>query len=199
MHDFLGPKKPFIQSAIISRTLSPGIGELCACDRGLSRLYRCSDCDSNRAYCIKCIVASHNDCYFHWAEKWNGTYFERTDMHHLGLRIYMGHGGTCCPKVSPSSYVPLRVVDCNGFHDCRVIYCHCVSKQDVYLQLLESGLFPSSLKQPVLAFTFRCLQDFSTQTHASRKSAFDYMKAIQRKTNDLEPNSVAVSPPSIIY
>lgn len=115
-------------------------------------------------------------------------------MSAVGLQVYLGHAGDCCPRNSPSMVENLRVAETNGMHVCRIVYCKCRWQTDKHLQLIRNGLFPSSLKKPTLAFTMRLLNDFRTHTHASRKSAYDYMKSIRRKTDDNMPDYVEVRP-----
>ena len=110
----------------------------------------------------------------------------------LGLQISLGHDGEPCPNALLSSPEQVSAVDINGIHTCKILYCHCHWQLNKHLQLIRHGLFPSSVKQPTLLFTFRLLDDFHIHTHASRKSAYDYMKAIRRKTNDNTPDYVKV-------
>ena len=169
---------------MLQRFVSPHIGEPCPCLRSKVRLFRCADCDTNQMMCSSCLVDSHKNCLFHWAEKWNGRFFERVEMSHLGLRVYLGHDGDRCPRASDASAVPLTVVDINGIHRSSAVYCQCGFPNSRHLQLAKAGLFPATVRKPELAFTFRCLSDFHVHTHTSRKSAFDYTKAMGRKTND---------------
>lgn len=187
MRDFVGGSLALIQNAILSRWASESVDDLCNCGRGKSRIYRCVDCDTNDIMCELCLLDRHQHSLFHWAEKWNGSFFEQYEMSKLGLRIFLGHGGKCCPRTLPTSLIRIRVVDINGIHNSSVVYCECPGRMENYLQLIAHGLFPASVKLPSLAFTMRCLSDFHTHTHASRKSAFDYMKALRRKTDHIDP------------
>jgi hypothetical protein len=59
-------------------------------------------------------------------------------------------------------------------------------------QLLEAGLFPASVKQPSLAFTFNVLKDFHLHTLKSKKSAYDSISALHQQTNNAFPMDVPV-------
>lgn len=192
MQDFIGDRLPSIQNAILDRSADKATNNLCHCNSGALSLFRCQDCDSNKLACASCLVRDHQHSWFHWGEKWTGTYFEKVDMSTLGLEVQLGHAGERCPNSSQFSVEKIRVVEINGIHSCKVVYCRCHWKHDKYLQLIGSGLFPSSIKKPSLLFTIRLLNDFQIHTHASRKSAYDYIKAIGRKTNDAMPEYVKV-------
>ena len=192
MRDFVGERLPSIQNAILQRMADDGVHRPCRCNNGDLSLFRCQDCDTNKLSCAKCLVEAHRHNWFHWAEKWTGEFFEKTDMSTLGLTIPLGHAGDSCPDALFSSTEQVSVVDINGIHIRQILYCHCDWQLNKHLQLIRNGLFPSTVRKPSLLFTIRLLDDFHTHMHASRKSAYDYMKAIRRKTNDNMPDYVKV-------
>lgn len=158
---------------------------MCNCNNGLRRQYRCADCSNAACMCKDCILREHSQEPFHWIEEWNGYCFRRVGLRDLGLVLHMGHKGEECPKLSENrSPANLIVVDSNGVHRCFVHYCYCKGAAVNALQLIGAGIFPATTKRPQTGFTFRCLRDFHWYTLASKGSAHDYIKALDRKTND---------------
>jgi hypothetical protein len=47
-------------------------------------------------------------------------------------------------------------------HETIVEYCHCLQAPSEPFQLIEVGLFPSTLDQPMTAFTFEVLQNLKS-------------------------------------
>ncbi len=61
-------------------------------------LYRCSDCGlGGLLSCADCCIHFHSNLPFHRIKKWNGRYFEWSDLDKLGLVINLGHQGVMCP------------------------------------------------------------------------------------------------------
>ena len=151
------------------------------------RIFRCHDCVVNEPMCSQCLLAMHAYEPFHWGEVWTGSCFKKIDLSRIGKKILLGHGGQCCPANIGDNMatVKLTIIDCNGVHNCMVVYCRCIEGAGPYsevMQLLSSRLFPYTTNKPETAVTFRCLEDFRIHTNASRKSAYDYMKALYAVT-----------------
>ncbi len=61
-------------------------------------MYRCIDCGLGGALsCQECCVHLHTHLPFHQIKKWNGRFFERSDLDILDLVISLGHSGQLCP------------------------------------------------------------------------------------------------------
>lgn len=145
--------------------------------------------------CEDCFVQDHTREWFHWAEKWDGKSFKRLELQNLGLVIPLGHDGDFCPGVSKVTFPDdLSVVDSNGVHKCSVQFCKCHGHESKALQLIRAGIFPATTKKPQTGFTFRCMRDFHAYTLASKGSAYDYIKALDRKTNDPTSKKTFVCP-----
>jgi hypothetical protein len=54
-------------------------------------------------------------------------------------------------------------------------------------------LFPATFEQPQTAFTFTAMKQFHVHALASKKSAYDYVKALCQLSNNAAPTTVAVS------
>ncbi|KAL0058117.1 hypothetical protein AAF712_015211 [Marasmius tenuissimus] len=127
----------------------------------------------------------------HWAEEWNGMYFERKDPSELGLIISLGHNGGRCPAIGhPCSPLTFTIVDCNGIHTAKVEYCQCPNAPNRFQQLLEARLFPASVDKPETTFTFELLKDNHLHGLSSKKTSHDFMYALRMKTDNAFPEYV---------
>ena len=164
----------------------------CHCGKGF-RTTRCKDCTSHVPSCDKCFLKDHSKNMFHFAEKWNGRYFERSSQARLGRVLFLGHDGSQCPSNSTGS-LNLDVVALNGVHGCKVMYCECASAGKHWEQLLDAELFPATLAKPATAFTFGIIKEFDLISSISKTSAMDFVTTIRRQTNNAFPDDVPVSP-----
>jgi len=151
-------KLPLIQSSILKMKTHQDIGKPCSCGSALARLYRCQECFNSRMFCGSCVVSAHTHGAFHHIRKWVGTHFICTSLKELGLVITLGHSGDQCPNLSNTTHGrPTTVVHTNGMHETVIRYCHCLEAPLEPFQLIEAGLFPSTLDQPATTFTFEVL------------------------------------------
>jgi hypothetical protein len=58
---------------------------------------------------------------------------------------------------------------------------------------MRSRLFPATIEQPATTFTFNLLKQFHVHCFESKKSAFDYIGALRRLTNNVRTDLVPVS------
>ncbi len=164
----------------------PGMGDPCECKvNGAVRICYCKECGPRSTCCTTCFVDRHRFLTNHWAEVWNRNFLERKDISELGHVISYGHdleGGRC--KNAPIT--DFILVDLNGVHRTKASFCVCIANRlpDKVDQLLSAQVFPGTLKSPAVGFTFRLLEDFHLQTLTSKKSPYDYMMALRRKTNN---------------
>jgi hypothetical protein len=174
---------------IIAHETDELVGKPCGC--GLAhRTTRCDDCFQSKPTCDMCFVASHRNAPLHWAERWNGGFFERLDISHLGHIITLGHRGDPCRNSTPIRFI---VTDRNGIHDTRLAFCRCISVPNDVDQLMRARIFPGSIKSPSSGFTFDVLKDFHLQTLESKKSAYDFIAGLRRRSNNAFPSDVPVS------
>lgn len=162
-------------------------------DEGGAGLYRCYDCFQPQLLCPDCLCRSHQQDPFHRVQRWNGFHFERSSLAACGLIMEVGHGGESCRRKAKSPEIwDLTVVDWNGIHKCKVIFCNCFPGQERHIQLFKAGLFPCSKDRPATAFTFTVLKHFQTSSVVSKTAAYDYHKALVRQTDGAVPSEVAV-------
>ncbi|TDL17558.1 hypothetical protein BD410DRAFT_843487 [Rickenella mellea] len=147
---------------------------------------RCKDCFQGTLSCDACFLKSHQNTPFHWAEKWNGSFFVQHDFSELGGIVSLGHHGKHCPNIRTNRGPrKVYVVTTNGVHTTQMAFCECggASSEDA-VQLMEAQLFPGSMGSPGYAFSFELLRSFHLHNLESKKSAYDFIKAIRRMTNN---------------
>jgi len=192
-----------LQREILSLEAERTVGEKCGCCQNNSSpkmgadsmaMYRCLECFSHTPVCATCVVQTHQEQPFHHIQMWNGMFFSRASLHDLGHILYLGHGGTKCPRNTqkPTSFV---VVHANGIHHRRILYCTCrpsTDKHEKVLQLVRHQLFPASVSIPQTAFTFDVLEKFHQHSLSGKISAYDYFDALRKHTDAAFPQHVPV-------
>ncbi|KAG5223262.1 CxC2 domain-containing protein [Salix suchowensis] len=153
--------------------------------------YRCTDCYDESLYCRTCIVDSHSRTPFHRIEHWTEEqFFTATSLKALGLRIQLGHDlGKTCLNPSKAKGDAFVILDTTGIHEVALDFCDCQTRQPATVQLLQRGLFPSTVTNPQTAATFHVLDTFQMLSMEGQVSAFEFYKAISRITDktDLNP------------
>lgn len=141
------------------------------------------------------MVSAHKGFPLHNIEEYNGSFFQKSALASLGLRIHLLHEGSKCPNIIQNDYdgTECLIGHTNGFHKIRVSFCNCPNHPSKVDQLVIENLFPASVDDPRTLFTFQILKDFHLQTRISKKSAYDYLRAIRRKTDGALVNNVSVS------
>ncbi|PPQ98101.1 hypothetical protein CVT26_003271 [Gymnopilus dilepis] len=179
------PKFGDILHSMMAAESPPSVNQPCHCGRSNAfRTCHCNDCTFFQPCCSGCFIKSHQHVPYHWAEVWNGNYFERKDISSLGYTITYGHdaSGGQCPHAKPFDFT---LVDLNGVHQTKIALCSCIGKfADRFSYLIQSRIFPATVAQPQIGFTFALLKDFHLQTLTSKKSPYDYLFAIRHKTNN---------------
>ena len=69
----------------------------CRCGTGRA-IWRCSDCADKSAVCLFCCRQRHKLHWFHRVEKWNGRFYQRGSLWQVGVKIFVGHDGSPCPR-----------------------------------------------------------------------------------------------------
>lgn len=185
-----------IQATILEREFSSTVNGTCSCGPSPA-LYRCLECFFSIPSCRQCITTSHIHSPFHHIQCWTGTHFKRTSLSSLGLFLHLGHASLCCPNVLPGSIGrTMTIVHTNGVHSMVITFCHCAGAEEEPIQLVASGLFPATIKCPATVITFAVLKEFHIHTTASKKSAFDYVRALEMLTDNVFPDRPSVSLPS---
>ncbi|KAJ7504835.1 hypothetical protein B0H11DRAFT_2343124 [Mycena galericulata] len=171
------------------------LGNPCSCGAvGSETIYRCRDCFKARMCCSICIIHKHEDNPFHRIEKWEGRFFSPSSLEKLGqvvqtcLDVEVATGR--CPHVTDKTVGhKMTLGDHNGFHDVKFEFCSCspgrgLAILPVWRQLLAVRLFPASFASPATVFTWRTMKEFHIHCLASKKSAYDYIKALCKLTDN---------------
>lgn len=126
-------------------------------------------------------------------QHWNGSFFQRTSLQALGLRIQLGHGGAPCPNPSPGPR-GFCVVSSSGIHHVTVDLCDCGSNSflSCRTQILRAGWFPATFNRPKTAFTFECLDTFHELTLQGKTTLHDFFQMILNKTDNLRLTKTTV-------
>lgn len=122
-----------------------------------------------------------------YMQSWTGTFFTKSSLQEIGLRVNLGHRGSICP--SPSGHVDDFIVcDTSGIHRITVTFCGCVHsdgnrKYPHYMQLLQVGWYPMSHARPQSACTFAVLDFFLDLTHQAKTNLYDFHRTLQRQSD----------------
>ena len=96
------------------------------------------------------------------------------------------------PRLDSDQCPILTIVDITGIHELRTRFCRCspLDSNPLSHQLLSMGLFPSSMKNPKTAFTFRVLDDLDLTNLEGKISTFKYFKKLRRLTSNAFPHMI---------
>ncbi|GBE78058.1 hypothetical protein SCP_0109400 [Sparassis crispa] len=136
----------------------------------------------NQATAMRCL-----DCFGGKLEGWNGQFFERISLAHIGLRVQLGHHSGRCFQ-NQCGPVRFTVLDVSGTHHVNVDFCRCGESPGGWnecIQLLRVGWYPATTECPRTAFTFDYLNTFHLLTLQGKLNLYDYYKAILRKTDNI--------------
>jgi hypothetical protein len=164
-----------------------GPSHQCAyCGRNNLQLYRCLTCMGTANHCQSCTLIRHQTTPFHRVVLWDDVTgcFRRTSLASLGLVLSVGHSPqfSKCPNATSPSH--LTAVHTNGLHDISIRFCGCSHALSFDLQLFGYRLFPSTVNVPNTAFSFEVLEEFRYHHLEGKGSAYTFMNALCRLTND---------------
>jgi hypothetical protein len=85
------------------------------------------------------------------------------------------------------------VIDINGIHSIKLLFCDCISLAPHRKQLLAVSWFPATVDRPQTAFTFNILNSFHLLTLQGKTSAFNYYHSLSHKSDNTGLLNVKVS------
>ncbi|KAJ7453629.1 hypothetical protein B0H11DRAFT_1740870 [Mycena galericulata] len=159
------------------------------CSCGEMASFRCPECGVTDMVCARCLVGMHRGQQCHHVEQWDGFAFVRTSLYRLGHQVHLGHRGRPCEH-NDGKGREFVLVDTNGIHLARILYCGCEEAPARHIQLVRARLFPATLKDPKTVFTFDVLHNFHVHNLTSKKPALDYYRALQKLTDNARPGKV---------
>ncbi|KAG6819407.1 hypothetical protein H0H93_012104, partial [Arthromyces matolae] len=119
------------------------------------------------------------------ASKWNDSFFEKTTLKQLGLRIQLNHvWNDTCPAPRQASGNDFVIIDTLEIHEVALDFCNCEKSKPWEVQLLRSRLYPTTATRPSSAVTFGCLRHFQLLSFESKCSVFEYIGALSRATDN---------------
>jgi hypothetical protein len=176
-----------LQELLLDVKSDPLVQSDCPCTRSQKRTTRCLDCSFYGVSCNECFIDAHRNLPTHWAEVWDVErgFFIRHDISSLrsqGYATHLGHHGACCP--SADKEVLFILVDTNGIHNTKFCFCNCAGAPDRVEQLMRVRMFPATMRRPTMAFTFNLLHQFHLHHLESKASAYDFIGALRRITDN---------------
>ena len=124
---------------------------------------------------------------------WNGSFFQRTTLRDLGLRVQLGHAlGDSCPTLLAAN-VTFRVIHSNGIHQVAVDRCRCHGAADFYEQLLHINWWPATPLNSKTAATFEVLRHFHLLNLQGKVTGYSFYQALEYQTDNTGLNIPPVS------
>lgn len=121
----------------------------------------------------------------HFTQHWKNGFFDRTFLHSLGLVCNLGHDSDPCPR--ESQHYDLTIIDVNGSHKVRVMFCTCDPETPLdqrYRQLLRMRWYPASFTRPRTAFSFDLLETYHKLTLQGKLNVYDFYLAVMQKSDN---------------
>ncbi|KAJ7852858.1 hypothetical protein B0H13DRAFT_1904401 [Mycena leptocephala] len=149
--------------------------------------YRCRECKGGLLFCRDCCVQRHLDNPLHIIEAWTGTYFVKTSLQALGLRVQFGHPpGEYCANPE-AAYKDFVVIHDNGIHEVSVDFCGCENRSSagpLDTQLLRGGWYPASEERPKSCMTLLALEKFHLGTLQAKTTMYDFYRTLEKLTSN---------------
>lgn len=146
-----------------------------------------SKCVSAHSVLLPILIA-----WQEWVEE--GSYFRRTTLQSLGLRVQLMHppGDRCLLPASADK--DFTVIHHNGIHHVSVDFCHCGRGRGVEhrQQLMRNGWWPASIANPQTCATIACLRQFHKINNLSKVAVYEYYRALQQLSDNTGINLVSV-------
>ncbi|KAF8164054.1 hypothetical protein K438DRAFT_1775752 [Mycena galopus ATCC 62051] len=160
---------------------------LCPTCRTRVTEFRCRDCFGDIMYCKACTLSAHSENPLHRIEKWHYSYFVRTSLAQLGLRVQLGHRPhqrCSAPEPAHSGFITLHT---NGIHKVRIDFWGCERAEEVggpEIQLLRAGWFPATHEWPQTCATITVLEQFHQDTLQSKMTMYDFYGVLEKLTDN---------------
>jgi len=178
MMELFAPHFDKLQAAILSTHYHNDVRGVCSCGSGPVP-YKCEECFHPYMLCCVCIISVYIQHPFHHIGEWCDTHFKCTSLSSIGAVLHLGHRGEKCRNRLPGPGHNTVIVHTNGIHHLCIEYCRCNDVSEA-MQLCRSGLFSATMERPETAFIFAVLNDFHMHSLTSKKSALDYIDALQK-------------------
>ncbi|KAH6916353.1 hypothetical protein BKA70DRAFT_1419261 [Coprinopsis sp. MPI-PUGE-AT-0042] len=149
-----------------------------------NRGFRCRTCMPGLLYCAPCIVDAHRHLPLHNVEAWIDGFMQQVSLKDLGVRIQLGSHSGPCPSPRRPTEDKFTIIHSGGIASVGLDFCGCASSTSHFIQLLRHRLFPATVGEPQTAATFDVLENFQMLSFTSKISAFDFVTALQCRTDN---------------
>ncbi|PIL33158.1 hypothetical protein GSI_04608 [Ganoderma sinense ZZ0214-1] len=185
------------QNDLLAREACPDAPTTCpgSCKKDLEPpFYRCFDCFHPPMVCEGCIIRDHVHNPFHRIEVWDPAvrFWQRRSLGSLDKFILnLGHSGKPCTLTTKNPR-PMTIIHGQGVTQMKVLFCACPEDDTKAAvpdmsQLLRFGLFPGSWDVPRSAFSVNGLRDYHLLSVQCQITGHDFMKFLQRSTDNVVP------------
>ncbi|KAJ7653450.1 hypothetical protein B0H17DRAFT_957495 [Mycena rosella] len=197
MDELKAQEAVFLQT-LLSRHHDPLLLTRCACGKH-NRKIGCSDCLDSELLCRQCWLDKHRTMPTHWALIWNATdkFFEKSDFCRVRKNavIGLGHHGQRCRDAELGRTFTL--VDSNGIHATALAFCRCPTADGQrgapeFQQLLRTGIFPGSIKEPETGYMLGVLEYYRQLRSQGKGSAYNFVHVLRRMADPFFMGSVPV-------
>ncbi|KAJ7798681.1 hypothetical protein B0H14DRAFT_2211105, partial [Mycena olivaceomarginata] len=174
---------------LVTREGLMGQDLVCSCSQPAK--YRCTECYGMQLFCRGCLVNGHRTHPLCRIEAWNGNFFEKRELRHLGLRVQLCHpDNQPCPRSCPGRN-KFVVIAPNGFHHVAVDFCECrlSGSRRRWEQLLSYGWYPATPDDPQSAITISTLKLFHAVSLQGKTTAYHFFNALAKITENTGSNA----------
>jgi len=141
------------------------------------------------------LLCVHDSSTNRIMQQWTGSFFKRTPLASLGLRVQLGHRRNEMCRDRQPGHQDLVVIHTNGIHEVAVDYCVCqeVAKVgDFWQQLMRQQWYPGSTTKPRTVCTFGMLKHFHALTLEGKMSLHGFYGRVEKRTDNTGTVSLKV-------
>ncbi|KAJ7023345.1 hypothetical protein C8F04DRAFT_1271407 [Mycena alexandri] len=180
LYDWRRLRDAFLQETIRLEGCAGASEDVCPGCGGEAPTIRCKQCFGGDLFCVGCCVSMHAANPLHITDAWDGSFFRRTSLRDIGLRVALHHPG-CKVPATVENFV---VMELGYIHEVTVDFCGCEKRHstDRWIELIRKRWFPATHHTPRSAATFNCLNFFVIQTHQAKTTMYDFYTATERAT-----------------
>ncbi|KAJ7710648.1 hypothetical protein B0H17DRAFT_914423 [Mycena rosella] len=114
------------------------------------------------------------------------------------VSLVLGHYGGRCPDAGMAWSFTL--VDINRIHATAIKFCKCKTGGAPEIQqLLRTGIFPGSVKEPKTGYTLRLLDYYHQERNQGKVFADNFVHVLQQMADPFFASAVPVSSQSPVF
>ncbi|KAF8129995.1 hypothetical protein K438DRAFT_2032380 [Mycena galopus ATCC 62051] len=195
--DELKAEESVFLKILLSLHYHPQLLSPCECGRDSHfRTVACNDCLQAKLLCSQCWVNEHRTMPMHWGLVWNtkDRFFEKRDFCQVRKAVIaLGHYGLRCPQADAGR--SFSFVESNGIHSTAISFCWCKTvdgarSEPEFQQLLCTGIFPGSVKEPKTGYTLGLLEYYRQQLNQGKGSAYHFIHVLKQMADPFFEDAV---------